>query len=98
MVNPSTRKSSPADVSWTQGEAVLRQVPGATTPRRRTVPVTPSTLRASSAHGRRPAEPVLSESVTRTTPASVVNVVVSTFVCGTYARSTVNGARGLSET
>ncbi|GMA31509.1 hypothetical protein [Litorihabitans aurantiacus] len=80
---PSTRRIVPAEVSLVQGEAVASIVPGATTPRRRTVPLTPSIRRASSHQGRRPARPVLSESVTRTLPDAVVKVVSSTFVPGT---------------
>ncbi len=62
---------------------MFRQVPGRTAARSVTVPVRPSIRRPSSAQGSRPATPVFSESVTRTLPVAVLNVVSSTLVCST---------------
>ncbi len=85
MVSPSTRSTAPCTVSCTHGAAVPKHVPGRTAARIATVPDRPSTRRASSDHGSRPATPVLSASVTRTLPDAVVNVVVSTLVWSTYS-------------
>ena len=50
--------------------------------------------RASSAQGSGPFAPWLSESITRTVPPSVLNVVSSTLVRGTYRRVTSYGTVG----
>ena len=63
-----TRRTVPCTVSCAQGDAEFRQVPGAIANRIGTRPATPSTRRASSVHGSRPAPPRLSASTTRTVP------------------------------
>ncbi len=72
--NPSMRS--------VQGAAERSMVPGCTHHENSTSPFTPSTRRASSAQGRRPAIPVTIASVTVATPVAVVNVVSSTLVRG----------------
>lgn len=71
-------------------------VPGATRHTMATFPVTPSTERASSFHGNCPVDPMLRESVTRTVPEVVENVVVRMLVPGTYSRVTSNSSSGRS--
>ena len=88
-ITPSTRITAPCTVCSTQGAAVPSIVPGATDQRNATAPFSPSTRRASSAQGSRPATPVTRASVTRTRPAAVVKVVCSTLVPDTYRRVTV---------
>lgn len=91
---PCRRSTAPLTVSCTHGEAVPSAVPGFTTARSRTWPSRPSTRRASSDHGSRPATPVFSESVTATRPDAVLNVVRSTLVPATYSRSTAKSSTG----
>ena len=55
----------------TQGRAWPNLSPGRNSHRMATSPVRPSTRRASSVHGSRPAEPTFRQSVTRTVPARV---------------------------
>ena len=78
------------------GLDVPSTVPGSTDQSRTTVPETPSIRRASSSHGRRPATPVTSASVTSTVPVAVVNVVSSTLVPGRYRRVDSKSLTGCS--
>ena len=73
--NPSMRS--------VHGAAERSIVPGCTHQANSTSPFTPSTRRASSAHGSRPAMPVTMASVSFATPLAVVNVVSRTFVRAT---------------
>jgi hypothetical protein len=67
-----SESNGPRSTFVADGDDVPRAVPGATRHPISTDPDSPSTRRASSTHGSRPAAPVLKESVTRTWPRSVV--------------------------
>lgn len=69
-------------------------MPGVTRQRIGTCPRTATISLASSGHASSPATSLLSASVTRTCPPSVVNVVSSTLVPGRYRRSARYGTAG----
>ncbi len=78
-----TRSTGRPRSTVAQGLAVPKRSPGATSQRMGTDPERPSTRKASSLQGRRPAEPTLSAAVTRTTPDAVRYVVSRTLVSST---------------
>ena len=82
-ITPSTGptwKTQPLGVGWSQGERVSPRVPKTARMRNVTVPETPSSRRASSHQGRRPARLLLRDSVTRAVPVAVVKTVSSTLL------------------